>query len=329
MNAMFLIDRHYQRRRVKYIGFLTPSSGGYSFYTTMLTEIARAASLAQNYCIVPSVPTESFETVSIWALFFSLEDRQPEIDGIIFIPDQPDRHFDELVDFHEGKGDIPLVLMDVYFNLERYDHRTRARLPSFVGGNEEEGGRMAAEIAIDAIGPTRSATPVVVVLKGGPAPWEQGRVNAFRRRLRTAWPDTVFIESPFLTYSRRNAFDFVLRTVQGRTAQSESNELTAIFACTDDMAIGARMAIIYLIKKGYTFGAPPQIVGYDGISEIREYIYAGDPYIAGTVDARIAEQAKAAMLLTHKLLRSRRRRSEVQLITPRAIYRDRLVEGTR
>ncbi|HEU5156116.1 MAG TPA: substrate-binding domain-containing protein [Streptosporangiaceae bacterium] len=322
-NAMHLIDRHYRQSRVKHIAFLTPSSGGHSFYAAMLTEITRAASLAleQNYVIVPSVPTESFEAISVWALFSSLEDRQFEIDGIIFIPDQPDEHFDELVDFHERKGDIPLILLDVYFSLENYDHRTRARLPNFVGGNEEEGGRIAAEITIGAVGAPRKPAPVVVVLKGGAAPWEQGRVIAFQQRLRVAWPDAIFIESPFLTYSRRNAFNFIVQTIQRRAAHTKAIDIDAIFACTDDMAIGARMAITYLIKDGYIFVASPQIVGYDGISEIKEYIYADDPYIAGTVDAHIAEQAKAALLLMHKLLRSRQRRSEIQLITPHAIRR--------
>ena len=181
---------------------------------------------------------------------------------------------------------------------------------------------MAAEITLDALGATRTTAPVVVVLKGGAAPWEQGRVTAFDRRVRASWPDTTFIESPVLTYSRRKAFDFTVQTIRRRAAPTKIIELDAIFACTDDMALGARMAITSMIKEGYTFAEPPQIVGYDGISEIREYIYADDPYIAGTVDARIAEQAKAAVLLMHKLLRSRQRRSEFHLITPRAICRD-------
>jgi DNA-binding LacI/PurR family transcriptional regulator len=146
-------------------------------------------------------------------------------------------------------------------------------------------------------------------------------VTAFYRRLRAALPDAIFIESPFLAYSRHNAFDFIVQTIRRRATNAKSIELDAIFACTDDMAIGARGAINWLIREGYAFAAPPQIVGYDGISEIQEYINADDPYIAGTVDAGIAEQAKAALLLMHRLLRSRQRRSEVQLITPRAICR--------
>jgi len=98
-------------------------------------------------------------------------------------------------------------------------------------------------------------------------------------------------------------------------------ELHAVFACNDDMAIGVRSAIRTVIEGGHSFSAVTQIVGYDGISEIREYIDAKDPYIAGTVDVRVEDQARAAMLLIHRLVRSGERRNEAELIAPRAVKR--------
>jgi DNA-binding LacI/PurR family transcriptional regulator len=257
----------------------------------------------------------------------SLEDRQVDIDGIIFIPDQPDLHFDELVGFHEQRGDVPLVLVDVYFNLQACDKRTRARLPSFVGGDEVAGGRIAAEIIIKAVGTPGSDSPVVLIINGGRAPWEQQRAVALRDRLVSEWHDVTFFETPPINYSRRDAVEFTLLTVREMADSAKQICLHAIFACNDDMAIGARAAINQMMRDGYTFVRPPQIVGYDGISEIREYIRADDPYIAGTVDVRIEEQAKSAMLLMHKLLRSGQRRSEVQLITPTPILRGRPFSG--
>jgi ABC-type sugar transport system substrate-binding protein len=277
--------------------------------------------LGQDYVIIPSMPTRSFETMSIWALFSGLQDRQLDIDGIIFIPDQPDQHFEELVSFHEEAGDIPLVLADVYFNLSACDERTRARLPSFVGGDELAGGKLAADIMIDAIGPYQTDPPVIMVINGGNAPWERQRADSFRAQIKVTWPTASFIETPFFNYSRPATFEYMTTMIRENADANRTVRLDAIFACNDDMAIGAHGAMTHMMLEGFGFVRPPQIVGYDGIVEIQEYINSGDPFIAGTVDVKIEEQAQAAMLLMHKLLRSGQRRSEVQLISPRAIRR--------
>jgi ABC-type sugar transport system substrate-binding protein len=322
-NALLIYDSRKRRKGPKQIAFLTPSSGGQPFYATMLVGLAKnaARALGQHYIVVPSMPAESFETLSIWALFAGLEDRQLDIDGIIFIPDQPDRHFEELVGFHEGRGDIPLVLVDVYFDLDHCDERTRGRLPSFVGGDEMAGGAVAASIIIESIEATAGESPVVLIINGGVAPWEQQRAKAVRECLRARWPLVRFIETQAINYERSVAYDTTLRLVKSMADPSREVSLDAVFACNDDMAIGARGAISKSLRERYTFRRRPQIVGYDGIPEICEYIQEGGPYIAGTVDVRIEEQARTAMILMHKLVRTRQRRSEVQLITPEAVRR--------
>jgi ABC-type sugar transport system substrate-binding protein len=264
----------------------------------------------------------SFEEVSIWSLFSSLEDRQVEIDGIVVIPTSPDQHFDELVGFHEERGDIPLVMADVYFDLSKMDVRTRARLPSFVGGNESIGGKVAAEIVLDAVvSPPRTA--VVLVVNGASSPWEQERTTAFRACLATYWPNVSFIESPPINYSRSAAYAWASKILPGLAGPHKSLCVSAVFACNDDMAIGVRSAITHLVRDGYVFSPIPQIVGYDGIPEMREYIDSKDDFIAGTVDVQIDEQARAIMLLIHKLIRSGERKSEMHLIEPLAIRRPR------
>jgi ABC-type sugar transport system substrate-binding protein len=323
-NSLYFIDARNRRKGPKQIAFLTPSSGGDAFYATMLEGLVRSTSLAlgQNYVLIPSMPAESFEEISIWTLFSNLEDRQLEIDGIIFIPDQPDRHFDELVGFHEKRGDIPLILIDVYFDLNACDERTRARLPSFVGGDEEAGGRLAAELILEGIGTPDATPPVVLIVNGGFAPWEQQRAKAFREQVVKAWPIAKIIETPPINYSRSTAYELSMQLIRKLADAKKRICVHAIFACADDMAVGVRAAIVKLTREGYKFSPTPQIVGYDGIPEMREYINGGDCYIAGTVDVRIEEQAKAAMLLMHKLLRSGQRHSEVHLIAPRSIRRN-------
>ncbi len=311
---------------VKQIAFLTPSTGDQPFYSSMLTGLVRTASLAlgQNYVIIPSMPTQNFEAVSIWALFASLEDRQLGIDGLFFIPDDPDDHFDELVGFHEERGDIPLVLVDVYFDLENCDERTRARLPSFVGGDENAGGRMAAELMVSAVREARPEIPEIprfAIVNGGSARWEMQRSKAFRDAILAEWPDAVFVETPAIPYSRTRAFEATLELMHGLAVDGQIDVL-GIFACNDDMAIGARGAISRLHREGLQFTGPPQIVGYDGIPEIREYLGSNDNYIAGSVDVRIDEQARVAISLMQKLIRSGEPSTEVRLVVPNKLMRD-------
>ncbi|ASW55790.1 hypothetical protein CIK06_18820 [Plantactinospora sp. KBS50] len=325
INVVFLISARLEEEKPRQIAFLSPSSGGQPFYTALLNGLVRSASLAlgQDYIILPSMPTTSFESMSIWALFAGLEDRQVDIDGIFFIPDDPDWHFEEIVGFHEERGDVPLVLIDVYFNLAACDARTRARLPSFVGGDELAGGRIAGDIVIEAIGDYAPEQPMIMVINGGAAPWEQQRAVALRKRLEEQWSRVRFVESPPINYSRHEAFNYTYDQVKAMADESRSVDLHAVFACNDDMAIGARAALTTLANDGYTFPHTPQIVGYDGISEIKEYINAKDIYLAGTVDVKVEDQARAAMLLMHRLVRSGERRAEVQLIAPEPLRRPR------
>jgi ABC-type sugar transport system substrate-binding protein len=324
LNALAYFDARMRQNKAKHIALLIPSSGDQTFYSAMLCGLVRSASLpqGQNYVIVPALPVRSFEEASIWNLFSTLEDRQVEIDGIVFIPANPDSHFDELVGFHEERGDIPLVMVDVYFDLASLDDRTRARLPSFVGGNELTGGRLAADIILEAVN-IPPPEPLVLVVNGASAPWEQGRAVAFRAAVAAAWRDVVFVESPPINYSRAAAYEWTRKTLPNIAAPNKRISVSAVFACNDDMAIGVRSAITHLVRDEYVFSSVPQIVGYDGIPEMQEYIASKDEFIAGTVDVRIEEQARAAMLLMHKLIRSGERKTEVHLIEPFAIRRPR------
>lgn len=320
-NGLLYLRNALEGDKPKQIAFLTPSSGEQPFYTSMLSGLVQSASLAhgQDYVILPSMPGTAFEAVSIWSLFSSLEDRQVDISGIIFIPDKPDDHFEDLVGFHEDRGDIPLVLVDVFFNLDACDDRTKKRLPSFVGGNELLGGRLAAEIMASALGDV--AHPTVLIVNGGFAPWEMQRSRAFRDEIRRRYPGVQFVETPPFNYSREAARRFATEFLPSVATASGVIPLDGVFACNDDMAIGIRSAVVGLSQSpGVGFARTPQIVGYDGIQEMREYMDHGDPYIAGTVDVRIQEQAKAALMMMHQLLRHGRGANSVKLVDPVALY---------
>jgi DNA-binding LacI/PurR family transcriptional regulator len=332
MNVSFIIDSFIVNRSAKYIAFLTPSSGDQPFYTSMLCGLVRNAALAlhQNYIIIPSMPTRSFETVSIWSLFGTLEDRQLEIDGIFFIPDRPDEYFDQLVGFHENHGDVPLMLLDVYFDVDKCDERTRRRLPSFVGGDEREGGALASEIMVTFLQYRKDEVRNVIIVNGADTGWERQRAASFRTTFSSAYPGVNFIESRFINYNRREAFEEVFGLLC-TLAQDGLVDCSGIFACNDDMALGSRAAIVRMKVKGFRFVNDPAIVGYDGISEIRDYIEHHDEYIVGSVDVKIDEQAALAIEVMHALIRGARNESVVELVNPVPLVPNeaRWIEGVR
>ena len=98
-----------------------------------------------------------------------------------------------------------------------------------------------------------------------------------------------------------------------------SIEISGIFACNDDMAIGARSAVIALKLEGYKFVNGMAIVGYDGVKEAVEYITANDEYLVGTVDVQISEQAKSVISIIQSRHHGSKNQTRIKLIPPIAI----------
>lgn len=306
------------------IAFISPSAENQYFYTTLLMGLIRSANstVGTTYAVVPSVPSQSFEEVSIWTLFDDVERRAKAIDAVVFVPDDPDKHFDEIVAFVAEHPKVPLVLVDVYFDISKADERTMARLPPFVGGDEQQGGTLAAEMLAESIGPASDGT--VLVLLGGEAPWENGRVRAFATRLGQLVPAMRLETSEWLYYDREAACRWLTSHFRASVSDKRVVGVPGIFAADDETAIGARQAILALEAQGYSFDPVPQVVGYDGIPEMIQYLESSDRIMAGTVDVRISDQASMTMALVHRMLSRGQKVERLNLVPPRPIRRTRL-----
>lgn len=336
-------------KRAKHIVFATPSADDQPFYTKMLMSLVKSAFLrsgsgASKYILIPYIPSENFDSYSLWTQIQGIS-ADTNIDGVIFIPDNPDKleNRSALVRFPEV-AKVPLVLIDVDFDpqirQEQLGYGGVPRLPYFVGGDERAGGNAAAQVLLETF-PLRPNNPRVLVVNGADTPWEKQRAAAFKEALQRSWPDVRFHDTRHINYSRDEARTEAHKELVG-LANDKTIPLTAIFSCNDDMAIGCRSVLRQLLFEGYSFetqlidGAfvdayEPKIVGYDGIREMRDYIEAGDRFIAGTVDVNIEMQARGAMALIADLIEGRAPDlpSRQKLIQPIPIHnRQATVRGT-
>ena len=231
-------------------------------------------------------------------------------DGLLLLADDPDRQREKILWLWNDRG-MPMVLFDVDM------HRGAAGLdfPPFVGGNEELGGHLAAQMLACHLKDAGVEQPVVLVLKGASTAWESLRSQSFSSELRNALPNSVIIESEDLQYDRLRARDASLRCFS-TMRRDGTVDVDAIFACNDDMALGARSGIIRAWRGGASFRDHLRIVGYDGVKEMRDYIDNHDRWILGTVDVKLEEQIGLALEMLQRMIETGIRESRKILVTP-------------
>ena len=286
-----------EEQRVKYLAFISASSGEETFYSLIfnhLVQCARALSDAgMRLILIPWFPKQSFDIGKelrddVRALR-SVNNFQ--FSGLFIIPDDPDVDSDDLRLLREVSDNI--VFLDVNFDP---NNPPADWSPCFVGGDEVRGGKLASAIAVEYLkAAVPSESPRVLVIRGRSTQWESQRYLSFREALVEAIPsaDVVFSEIEAM-YSRTKARDYVYRRLKTETGRRRLPHV--IFGCNDDMAIGTHDAIRRLIREGaLDESSAPRIVGYDGVREMVDLIDSNDGLILGTVDVSIQQLANHAM----------------------------------
>ena len=288
----------------KVVLFVSPCPDG-QFYLQHLSSLVRRASqhadTSLTLCISFHCPAETFQNNFIPEMSLASVDDYPAIvSGVFMIPADPD-HEKNQEGIKAFKLRYPTVLLDVYPGTA-----TRSDLPYFVGGDENQGGKLAAQLAetylsIHHGGKVQEAECRVLILKGRSTKWEMQRVEAFRQSLVQALPKIEIKDSHYLNYNRHEARKLVGEVATNGLKRLFGNylpikKLDIIYACNDEMAIGALEALEAYAKIA-RLGPKhlPKIIGYDGTPEMKRLIEQGNPYILGTIDVDVEEQADRAI----------------------------------
>lgn len=284
-------------QRVKYLAFISASCGEESFYSMIFNHLVqRAREMSDSgtrLLVIPWFPRQSFDIGT--ELRDDVRSLQTvnnfRFSGLFVIPDDPDTDLADLRLLREVSNNI--VFLDINFDP---NNRPLDWDPCFVGGNEVRGAGMAADIAIDylhAVG--LEDDPRLLVVRGRSTMWESQRYLSFRDAVVKAIPSAIVKFSDIeAMYSREKARDYVYKQMRADVAHTSLPHV--IFACNDDMAIGAHDAIYRLIGESILdLTAAPRIVGYDGTSEMKYLLDVGDELMIGTVDVSITQMAHYAM----------------------------------
>lgn len=321
-----LLDREQRRakteaKRQQSILFIAPKlEGFYAEYMTALVHAARReANTSGELVITPYVASADNQVdfhpeIELADIVERMPD-QPA--GVFLIPSAPKHNKAAILDFCTKHDKIHLVTLDVY-PCETEEHE----YPHFVGGNEVRGGQLAAMRAIAEIRSLLSSSDVpiaeirVLILIGATTSWEEQRPFGFEQELTRAQasgelgptpPQVRVTRSRPLNYELGPASKYLLNWRESLDASGNVLEdpfsYHVIFACNDEMALGAARAL-RMLSQGRC-AVLPKVIGYDGTSRMKTVLELGHDSIAHTVCVDLNKQATEAVAMMRQLIRKR------------------------
>ena len=158
-----------------------------------------------------------------------------------------------------NRANIPVVIVDTRLDKAAADE-AGAKIVSFIGSDNYEGGRIAATFIVDAT----KGKANVAVLEGIPG-HETGdsRLRGFRDRIKET-PAVRIVASQPANWERDQGFNVFQNMLQAHP------EIDTLFACNDMMALGATEAIRAAGKTGSI-----RVVGFDAVDDARKAIKDG------------------------------------------------------
>jgi ribose transport system substrate-binding protein len=158
-----------------------------------------------------------------------------------------------------NRASIPVVIVDTRLD-PAASKEADAKIVSFIGSDNYEGGRIAARFIVDA----SKGRASVAVLEGIPG-HETGdsRLRGFRDGI-TDTPAVRIVASQTANWERDQGFNVFQNMLQSHP------EIDTVFACNDMMALGAIEAIRAAGKTGAI-----RVVGFDAVEDARKAIQDG------------------------------------------------------
>jgi ribose transport system substrate-binding protein len=180
---------------------------------------------------------------------------------------------------------IPVITVDT-----RVDAATLTadggRVATFIGSDNEDGGRMAGAFLIERLG----GTAKVAVLEGVPGhETADARLRGFRKALAGAAGMQIVASQP-ANMERDQAFNVTQNILQAHP------DITALFACNDVMALGALEAIQAAGKASAI-----SVVGFDAQDDARKAIT--EKRMAATIAQNPREMGRMAVITAMKLIK--------------------------
>ena len=200
-----------------------------------------------------------------------------------------------------NRAGIPVVILDTRVHAQTLQE-AGGKVASFIGSDNFEGGKLAGEFLVKKLG----GTGKVAILEGIPG-HETGdsRLKGFHAAV-DSHPGIQVVASQTANWERDQGYNVFQNILQSH------QELHALFACSDLMALGAVEAISAAGRTGKI-----SVVGFDAFSEAREAVLKG--MMDATIAQSPAEMGRIAIEQAARLLRGEKVPEEtsirIELIT--------------
>jgi ABC-type sugar transport system substrate-binding protein len=292
-NKETIIYSEFKDKPIVYISSMlnNKKSSSFDFFVEIITCISEKLSL--DYDLIVKIPSSSHPSqVQLLEKILS----QSESYGLFIIA--PLKTID-VKNVIISKGiSTPIITIDKFiepFNLGE----SRIEIP-FISSDWKEGGKHAADIFIEYF--TLQDKVNILILEG--LEGSQSRIDGFTQRIKETNKNECkkrkepcikcitnenckfsLVKSKKLDFTRETAKTYVKRFLQ------DSNSIDGIFACNDEMALGARDALLDLTQTNKKYKI--KIVGFDGINEVKSILQnIEEDFLLGTIDVNVVKQVE-------------------------------------
>lgn len=276
------------------------------YFCQMLASIAIHISEIDDFDLVVKIP----RSISGWSdqmVFIEECIKNPkEYEVIIISPYDRYEIVDHIIKLQQKNKNLKIFTIDKGYTDDEFSKFETGKVdpPLYVKADWAEGGRLAAHAFKEYIESnyerTISSNCQILVIHGNDC---HEREDSFLELIEKYSCDdcdfnakTHSIDGKFL---RTNSYIKVKAWIKDQKINLTNKPLLGIFACNDEMALGARQAIIEL-EKDFFQEYTPRIIGFDGIKDVTIRIHEKDKFIYGTVNIKVDKQVKRLIALIKK-----------------------------
>lgn len=267
---------------------VTPVRSSQDFFEKVVDEFSTEAEGA-GFDLVLKVPRGEYDVAHSTAIVNSICEKLTKNDALVLIPARDKATYKTLETLYaDDEMPAPVITFDLPMPVKD------TSLP-YVKGHDYKCGAAAAQAVRWYVQGNRESVPFVLVV---PGLWGEERVKGFRETLDNG---AAIVEVPECRWDVGDA----CRKVTAWIKEHAKQRLDVIFACNDQMALGARLAVLEARRTGLTSCAKTRVVGFDGTEAFKYLLACHDDVLLNSVDVNVRGQVHAAMDLLNRVRKHR------------------------
>jgi ABC-type sugar transport system substrate-binding protein len=274
---------HFFKKPKPRLCLVTPTRPSSDFFEKVVEEFATKSD-EHGYDLVLKTPKGEYQTHSSILTVKNLCEELTYRDAMVLIPARAEAHYPPLEEYLKRSRHCDVITFDLPMELEH------GKLP-YAKGADAEGGKLAADAAewyLDSIKLTRNAR--ILLVKGL---WADKRAECFKESLEERKKDIIFSSLPRKCPWDTDGAYFAVR--EYIDVNNSSEEIDLIFCSNDEMALGARLAILEGRRNEVGSVKNTRVIGFDGTDAFRYLLRGHDTVLLNSVDVGVRHQVQRAM----------------------------------